>query len=306
MPMKLFTGELLDKMKVLLIGNLTIDHNITESGNYTGAGGSVFFLAKTLENLDCHPYLFTSYGSDFPKENLAQTTYLLKKPLYEKTLIFKNIYKCNNEREQYVENYQEYLRVSLKGLAKLQKEDIDTVIIAPIIDNISTEDITYIHGLFSHKLLVLLPQGVFRSISPTGKVIKKDIDLLQKSFQYFKIICLSEEDIREADTKATIWSNSGTIVIITKGARGSSLYHLGVKIDTPAFNINKIVDSTGAGDIFAAAFSFAYAKSNDLKFASEFANASAGLSLRFAKNKLQYGYKEIIDFAYSQGREIKI
>ena len=84
------------------------------------------------------------------------------------------------------------------------------------------------------------------------------------------------------------------------------MYNNGLKKDYIAYQAGPITDSTGAGDIFAAAFGFAYLKSKNIDIAAEFANASAAMSLRFKSNQLKYSLKDISKFAHDQGRRINL
>jgi sugar/nucleoside kinase (ribokinase family) len=59
-------------------------------------------------------------------------------------------------------------------------------------------------------------------------------------------------------------SNVGTIVI-TRGAAGALAVEHGERVDAPAAPIDRIVDTTGAGDQFAAAFIAARLRSRSLK-----------------------------------------
>lgn len=90
------------------------------------------------------------------------------------------------------------------------------------------------------------------------------------------------------------------MVAVTRAAKGVSLYQQGQKRDHPAFYVAEIVDPTGAGDVFAAAFSYAYWKTRQVEEAVDFAQAAACLSLRYTSNQLEYTYKDIIEFGRSQ------
>lgn len=94
------------------------------------------------------------------------------------------------------------------------------------------------------------------------------------------------------------------MVAVTKAERGSSLYKNGDRIDTLAFKVENIIDPTGAGDVFAAGFSYFYYKTRDLTKSLDFAHAAAALSLRYGSFELQYSYKEILNFANSQRRRV--
>ena len=63
-------------------------------------------------------------------------------------------------------------------------------------------------------------------------------------------------------------------VVITKAENGCTVYSSGGCFDSPALPA-KVVDVTGAGDTFCAAFLHAYRKTGDLEHSARFANTAA-------------------------------
>jgi ribokinase len=71
------------------------------------------------------------------------------------------------------------------------------------------------------------------------------------------------------------------IVIITMGSNGVLITTKKYQKMIPAYNINNIVDTTGAGDAFNGAFSLAYwIKNWSLEKSCKFANAAAALKIQ--------------------------
>lgn len=292
-------------MKAVLIGNLTIDENIFGTQIHKGAGGSVYFLAKTFENLGVSSTIVSPYGTDFPKESLSDTHFIPIEPEFKKTLLFKNNYS-GGKREQEVANYKQYLNYKWNEKLKLVDSDADILMIAPVLNNIDAQEVTKIRDHFPKSFFCLLPQGFYRQIGNQDKVYKSYREIPTEIIKNFDFICLSVEDITDANAKGIYWSKRGPAVIITRAGEGSSLYTGGNIIDTNAYYVPNIADPTGAGDIFAGAFTFAYLKSKDLNQSMLFANAAAAISLRVHNNPLQYSYQDIINFAASQKRPIKL
>jgi sugar/nucleoside kinase (ribokinase family) len=69
----------------------------------------------------------------------------------------------------------------------------------------------------------------------------------------------------------------GTLVI-TRGVQGSVAYTDHGRYHQPAFEIEAVVDTTGAGDTYHGAFAYAIAQGQTLKEAMRFASATAALS----------------------------
>ncbi|MGB9707180.1 MAG: carbohydrate kinase family protein [Microgenomates group bacterium] len=59
------------------------------------------------------------------------------------------------------------------------------------------------------------------------------------------------------------------IVVVTEGKRGSFSYYKGKIFHVPAKKVEKIIDTTGAGDAFTAGFIAGFLKTNDLKISME-------------------------------------
>ena len=150
-------------MQEILIGNLTIDQNTIDNNTYTMPGGSVFFMAKTFENLGDSSTIISPYGADFPKKYLPQTLFVPSRPPFEKTLIFRNKYR-GGKREQVVENYAQYLSFDWQERLTSVAPDSDIVAVAPILNNIDAGQIKAIKEFFQKSFFVLLPQGFYRQI----------------------------------------------------------------------------------------------------------------------------------------------
>lgn len=292
-------------MNAVLVGNLTIDENIIGTQIHKGAGGSVYFLAKTFKNLGISSTIISPYGTDFPGKYLSKANIIPTEPEFKKNLLFKNYYS-NGKREQKIANYEEYLNFAWSQKLKLTPKDADILIIAPVLNNIDMQEIKKIRDHFPKSFFCLLPQGFYRQIDPQGKICKSEMSMPADFIKTFDFICLSADDISDADGKGSYWSKMGPIVIITRADKGSSLYTGGHKTDMKAFSLSHVPNPTGAGDIFAAAFTFAYLKSKNIYQSMLFANATAAISLRVRTNPLQYTYQDIINFAASQSRPIKL
>ena len=289
-------------ISAILIGNLANDHNVIDNREYLGPGGSVYFAAKTFENLKVQPFLISPRGSDFPGKYLKNTVIYPVKPKSEKTLVFRNIYDPKKERVQWVENYQNAALCDIKKILLNIPEKQNILFVAPILNNIDISALKLICKYFPKSLKVLLPQGFFRKIGRYGKIISRFWQNSERIISLFDIIVISEKDWNGAEDLAKGWGKITKISIVTKEERGCSIYMGGIKKDYPGFKITDIIDATGAGDVFAAAFSVAYLKNHDVDSSARFANAAAALSLRFTSNQLKYNYSDIIKLLRKEER----
>ncbi len=91
------------------------------------------------------------------------------------------------------------------------------------------------------------------------------------------------------------------IVVVTLGSRGCLIQTKDKKIIVPAFKIDNVVDTTGAGDTFNGAFSVGYLKGWSLKEIGEFANAAAALKIqKMGARTGMPNFDQVMNFIESQ------
>ena len=71
-----------------------------------------------------------------------------------------------------------------------------------------------------------------------------------------------------------------TLLVVTRGQEGSSALFRGRRYDQPAVPVKKIIDTTGAGDAFQAAFTVAYFRTGDISQALEAGARQAAKTLQ--------------------------
>ena len=203
------------------------------------------------------------------------------------------------------ENLKTAFLPDLALVKQTELKKISIAILASVIDNIDIRLLKRFANLFPDALKVLLPQGLFRKVN-RGVVAQKKCAIPNSVWGLFDVIVVSDEDSEKIEGQALKWGDRSTIKLVTKAEKGVTAYYQGKKVDFKAFNADTIKDVTGAGDIFAAAFAYAYLKSKDLKKSVNFGQAAASLSLPLFPNELKYGLKEIVDFAKRQGSIINL
>lgn len=120
-------------------------------------------------------------------------------------------------------------------------------------------------------------------------------DTLQMNEEEIRVI--SGENLKEYETAERILSGGGVkALVVTRGKKGASLYQKKIKsikgskyfeldkIDVPSVETRNFKDSTGCGDVFAAAFFYKSAENNlsdfsaSLHFANRIASRNAALN----------------------------
>jgi sugar/nucleoside kinase (ribokinase family) len=104
-------------------------------------------------------------------------------------------------------------------------------------------------------------------------------------FQKADMVILSEEDLNLPAGQAGFQSDIipelaelFNILVVTKGENGADIFFNNTKHTFPSFP-TKMVDPTGAGDIFATAFLVRYFETKDISQAANFANAAASFCI---------------------------
>ena len=102
----------------------------------------------------------------------------------------------------------------------------------------------------------------------------KDYELLQKSLRTIDIACFGgTADM--IDDLAQIAKNNRGIIVLTLGAEGSIAFERDRSYTQKALTTKKVVDATGCGDAFQAAFTASYINTKDIR-ASLLAGAKLG------------------------------
>lgn len=125
--------------------------------------------------------------------------------------------------------------------------------------------------------------------SKLWKSEKKAFKVIKEYCQYNPLIKISEDDMLRLFKKAlpheeifSFFHELGVdIVCLTLGSKGVKLSQIGKDvIDMPAIKIDKVMDSTGAGDAFWSGFLFAYIKDKTMRECLDIALKLAALKLQ--------------------------
>ena len=115
-----------------------------------------------------------------------------------------------------------------------------------------------IQALFE-RLLSIPTQGM-TAIDFADFSLHPDFDLLERHIAQIDIgfFGLSIDDSDTIDRIAELARQHQKLLVVTLGADGSRAYHGGERIDCAALPVSNVVDTTGAGDAFAAGFLSSY------------------------------------------------
>ncbi|MSO98157.1 MAG: adenosine kinase [Rhodospirillaceae bacterium] len=170
---------------------------------------------------------------------------------------------------------QRTMNTFLGACTELGPADIDEEIIA-------AADVTYIEGYqwdtpqakAAIRKACVAAKGAGRkvalSLSDPFVVDRHRDELLQLIFDYVDLLFGNEEEVfrlyrtNDFDTAVKKLRQSNTLACMTLGARGALVVDMMSTATVPAAPVSKVIDTTGAGDLFAAGFLYGYTNGRDL------------------------------------------
>ncbi len=248
----------------LAIGHVC--HDWTPSGNVLG--GTTSYASFFARKMNLQTAILTSFGSDFEFQNRFQNISLHSIPS-EKTTFFKNVYDGNNRQQFLLEKSNNIFTSDIPSDFLNPK----MVLLGPIANEIDFN----ILDQFERSMIAVCPQGWMRRWHSNGKVIHKMLEDWSV-FQNADMVILSEEDLNFQNDLIPKLAELFKILVVTKGENGAEVFSNNNKYTFPSFPA-KMIDPTGAGDIFATAFLIRYFETKDISQAANFANATASFCI---------------------------
>lgn len=232
-------------------------------------GGAAAYSAAAARTLACRVAIVTSanYTLEWPEDLVPISIHTVDAPA---TTVFENIYTPAGRVQ------------TIHAVAgNLGMEDIPAgwsrapiVFIAPIANEVDPSLVT----LFSNSIIGIGPQGWMRRWDERGRVFQVDWESAAEVLPLAAVTFLSTEDLAEPEMART-YARLAPLLVITDGENGCKVYCRGEVRSFPAPKV-KMVDSTGAGDIFAAAYLVRYHQTNgNIWDSAEFANRIAACSV---------------------------
>jgi len=241
-------------------------HDVLEDGYILG--GTASYSSIIAQSLGKNVGVLTSVGEDFQfhKRFLDLEIQVINK-LAKATTVFENVYDDNGERTQYL--HQRAHTLNCTDVPSEWKQ-APIVQVCPIADEVDFSLLSY----FPNSLIGATIQGWLRSWNEEGKVSPKSIDW--SLLQPIEIVILSDDDIKGFENAIEEMAEIITVLVVTHGADGASVYNKGEHFHYPSFQTS-VVDATGAGDVFATAFLIQYAKTRNIALSTGFAHSAASI-----------------------------
>ena len=249
----------------LAVGHICYD--LTPAGPVIG--GSAAYAGEVAQVLGLRTAVVTSSTVEEEWETALPGVTVHRIPS-EQTTIFENVYSAEG-RTQTIHAVAD--NIASKDIpAAWQRASI--VHLAPIANEV---DPSILH-LFSNSLVGLTPQGWMRRWDEKGLVSARIWSAAEVYLPLAVVVIISEEDLLDDDMLDNYrkWSR---LLVMTRGEDGCTVF-LGQEVHHfPTLSRGK-VDTTGAGDIFAAAFLIRLLQTDgNPSEAARFANEAAAMSV---------------------------
>ena len=229
-------------------------------------GGCTSYSSLVASQLGMDTAVLTSVGDDFEFFDTFKSKgiqFYNKKAL--KTTVFENIYS-GTHRTQYI-----HARAETLFAEDVPTEwcNADIVQIGLIADE---ADFGIFKAFPKNVLIGATIQGWLRQWDKNGKVSSKVMDWAQLAAA--DVVIMSDADIQGFEEAIPLIASYVKVLVMTQGADGAVVFYQNKQHHFPSYPV-KEVDSTGAGDVFTAAFLVKYAQTKDIAVATRYAHAAA-------------------------------
>lgn len=260
----MFSLTTLSAVDYLIIGHITLD--ITPDGNRVG--GTSAYAGLTAHALGLRVGIITSWGAEERPDSLISIP-IVSFPT-EHSTTFENI-PTPRGRVQVLHNLAPELDIHL---IPDPWRTASIVHIAPVAQEVKPN----IMRNFPSALIGITPQGWLRAWDVDGRIHPSEWPESTFALNQAGATVISIEDIEKDEQRIEEMAASCHILAVTEAEKGSRVYWNG---DVRRFNAPQIqeVDSTGAGDIYAAAFFIRLYDTRDPWEAGRFATQLAAYSI---------------------------
>ena len=256
--------------KTLIVGTVAYDDIETAYGSSGRTlGGSGTYIALACAHFKTLSSVVSVVGGDFEQKHLdllnkkGVQTSSIETISNGKTFYWKGKYHKNwNKRDTII--------TELNVLEKFN----------PLVSEEFKSSFVVVLG----NLHPLVQKSVLDQLNDSPKAIILDtmnfwmdtaLEDLKKVIKRVNIIVINDEEAKQLSGKESLFEAADEIlklgpkyIIIKKGENGSALFGQNQHFNLPAFQVNNVIDPTGAGDTFAGGFSGFLSEKQDISFES--------------------------------------
>ena len=249
----------------LVIGHITRD--VLPNGESTW-GGTAAYAGLTARNLGRRAAVLTVFNPHEPLGALEELPIAGAED--EDSTTFENEYRTDIRAQRV---FSQAGRIHPYMLPETWRTS-SIVHFGPVLDEIDPD----LLRLFPESLRILTPQGWMRSVGPQGEVSQSEWIEARFFLGQADVVVISREDAGNDERLIAEYAEASRLLVVTEGTAGSRLFEHGRETRIPA-EIATAVDTTGAGDIFAAGFAVYLQRTGDPEAAARLGAHLAAISV---------------------------
>jgi len=253
-----------EAINYLVVGHLSYDQ--TPGG--PRLGGTAAFSALTARTLGLRVGIVTVWDEELPLASLR--TIPIAGEIAAQSTSFENI-QTPIGRQQVIHHIAPSL--GCEHIPEVWRA-APIVHLGPIAQEVDLSLVEY----FPEAHICTTAQGWLRDWDEDGLVFRSDWPEASFVLSNVDATVISIEDVAGDEKRVEEMAEASQILVVTEGADGARVYWGDELRSFPAPQVDE-VDSTGAGDIFAAAFFIQLYQTSNPWFAAQFANHLAALSV---------------------------
>ena len=296
---------------LVTVGHVTHD----EYGPRLLPGGSVYYAGLTWRALGGEARIITAMGEDFEAHDSLAGVEVQARRGAETTRFF-NHYPHGPQTGDRVQIIAAQAQPVRPAPLPQPWRDPDVVFLAPVLDEVDLN--AWRHALSGRHVALGLQGWLKAKAPPTDvpgqhRVVRSDWpggpERLRSLMQGVDLVFLSDEDIAGDSTLLEGLVVHVPTVVLTLGAHGCRIYQgsqiasVGVfKARADSSSGPTVVDPTGAGDCFAAAFLYAIAQGSDVIDAAQLGAAAASIVIEAPAG----GALPLVSAAFERARRVPV
>ena len=299
-------------MRLGVWGNLTLDELDRNGLRVVRPGGSALFSSLSAAVLGAKVYIVSSVGNDYPRSVLAN--------LKRKGVDLAGVKEFRGFSTRFKISYSANLR-SLELIHPGKKiganngaSSLDAIHLGPVFGEVGRDVLA--RARRRCKFLSVDVQGLLREVDARGRVrlVRRNIDPFLSECNLLKA---TEEEARVLAPAATLLSSATRLLrkgaeyaIVTRGLHGSLLLRRDDgAIQMPSIPKSRVLDPTGAGDIFVGSWITTFQSVRDPRWAGAVGAAFASLSVQgVGLGKFRFSRTELFrraSWAYTHSKSIR-
>lgn len=250
-----------------MVGHTSLD----ETNGGFRLGGTVTYAGIAAHSLGYRIGIVTAAQADLPLSPLRREGIHVKIKRSPATTRFRNVYSPTGERSQII-----FSRADPLGGDDVPPvwRDAPVVLVAPVAQEMES---SILETFSSSALLGLTPQGWLRKWDADGTISPTSWPDAKTCLSRVSALILSLEDVGGDWDLARHYAQLAPLAVVTLAADGAVVFRREKRQHFAPRPAN-VIEPTGAGDVFAAAFLVRLYETDDPAAACCFANVMASLS----------------------------